>query len=145
MKFYLSLMSDFRYNNGVDYRIKEMKKDLKSTEEPGVSDADLVATDSYSEIINESKRRGYSKYSYYINTRRFLSYIGGLKHRYQDKKYALFSDAILLLMGIIFGVILLISKIYFFGILVIIISFLMVYYLQWRDQEIRNRISANKG
>ena len=44
-------MSDYQNNDRVDHRIKEMKNDLKSSEKPRLSDADLVETDSYSEII----------------------------------------------------------------------------------------------
>jgi len=138
-------MSDYQYNDRVDHRIKEMKNDLKSSEKPRLSDADLVETDSYSEIIRESEQRGYSKYSYRFNTRRFMSRIDVLKRRYHDKRYALLFDLLVFFMGISFGVLLIAFKIYFWGIFTTIITLLSVYYLRWKDKEIRQRISRSKG
>ena len=138
-------MSDFRYYDRTDHRIKEMKNDLKSAKKPRLSDADLVATDSYSKIINESKQRGYSKYSYRFNTSRFMSHIDILKRRYHNKRYALIFDLLGLLTGISFGVVLISFEIYFWGIFTIIITLLTVYYLKWQDQEIRNRIPEKKN
>jgi len=137
-------MSDFRNNDRVDHRIKEMKNDLKSSEKPRLSDADLVATDSYSKIINESEQRGYSKYSYRFNTRRFMAHIDILKRRYHDKKYALLFDLLVLFMGISFGVLLISFEIYFWGIFTILICLLIVYYLRWQDKENRQRIPESK-
>ena len=138
-------MSDFRYNDRVDHRIKEMKNDLKSSEKPHLSNADLVATDSYSEIVKESKQRGYSKYSYHYNTKRFMSSIDILKRRYYNKKYASIYDLLVLLTGISFGFLLILFDLYFWGIFTIIITFLIFYYLRWQDKEIRNRISERKS
>ena len=140
MKFNLPLMSDFRNNYESDHKMKELKREINSIEEPRVTDADLVATDSYSKIIRESELRGYSKYSYRFNTSQFMSHIDHLKRRYHDKKYALFVYAFAFLMMIFFGVLFILAKAYFLGIITIILGFLAVYYLQWQDNEIRKRI-----
>jgi len=74
-----------------------------------------------------------------------MAHIDILKRRYHDKRYALLFDLLVLFMGISFGVLLITFKIYFWGIFTMIITLLIVYYLRWKDQEIRQRIPRSKG